>query len=152
AGGADRHRLARAGARGQSYQPIALDPRFFGIAAEMGLAPAPAVDDDLFARPPLRMRGRLRSPRETHAGKPWKAANDRRLPGDCKPVLVVHRRPFDPNSDVSLHQMGFVEIGEADLLPAVTLLDHDCLECRHASSWHSPSYEREALPRAAGRR
>src|SRR5207249_121818 len=123
-----------------------LDPRLFGIAAEMRLAHTPAVDNDLVARLPLRMRRRLDRAREIDAGDHRKAAHDRRLAGDRETILVVHGRPFDPNGDVALHQIGFVEIGEADPLSAVTLLDYDGLECRHASSRHSPSFAREALP------
>jgi len=79
------------------------------------------------------MRGGFHRAGEIDAGNHRKTANDGRFAGDREPVLVIHRRPFDAHGDVAFHQIGFVEIGEADLLPAITLFDHNSLECRHVS-------------------
>ncbi len=132
-GGADRHRLARAHARRQADQPVALNSRLLRIAAEMGLADAPTGENDRITRLPLRMRGGLDSAGKIDAGDHRKSAHDRRLAGDGQPVLVVHRRPGDAHGDITLHQVGLVEIDEPHLLAGVGLLHHDGLECRHAS-------------------
>ena len=101
------------------------------------------------ARLPLRMRGGFHRAGEIDAGNHRKTANDGRFAGDREPILVIHRRTFDAHGDIALHQIGFVEIGEADLLPAVTLLDHNCLECRHLSP---PFIRAKAVPCGVGRR
>ena len=103
AGGTDRHRAARAIARGQSHQPIALDPRLFRIAAEMGFAQSPTIKNDSVTRPPLRMRGGFHRAGEIDAGNHRKTANDRRFAGEREPVLVIHRRPFDADGDITVH-------------------------------------------------
>ena len=52
--------------------------------------------------------------------------------GDGEAVFVVERGIFDADGDVTVHQIGFVEISERGLGAAIRLLDDDCLECRHA--------------------
>ena len=158
AGGADRHGLARAHARRQPHQPVALDARLLAIGAEMGLAAAPAVEDDLVARLPGRVAGGFHGAGEIDAGDHRKAAHHRRLAGDGEPVLVVQRRIFDADGDVAVHQVGFVEIGECGLGAALGLFDHDCLECRHARAprsirgplWRAPPRGARLTP-ATGR-
>jgi hypothetical protein len=81
----------------------------------------------------MRMRGGFHRTGKIDPGNHREAANDRGFAGDREPVLVIHRRPFDANGDIAVHQIGFVEIGKAGRLPAITLVDHNRLECRHAS-------------------
>ena len=145
AGGADAHGLARAHRGRQRYQPVALDPRLLAVAAEMGLAAAPAVEDDLVARLPGGMAGGFHRAGEIDAGDHREAAHHRRLAGDGKAVLVVDGRIFDADGDVAVHEVCFVEIGERGLGAALRLLDHDRFECRHTPA---PSIPRKALSRA----
>src|SRR5262249_30081217 len=56
AGSADRHGVACAHARWQPHQPVALDARLLRIGTEMRLTETPAVEDDLVAGLPVRMR------------------------------------------------------------------------------------------------
>jgi hypothetical protein len=55
----------------------------------------------------------------------------KRLAGDGKAVLVVQRRPFDPNGDVALHQFSLVELRERDGGALFGLVDPDCPERSH---------------------
>ena len=50
------------------------------------------------------------------------------LPVTRKTVLVVERRPFDPDGHVAVHQLRLVEIAQRDALPGLGLVDHDRLE------------------------
>jgi hypothetical protein len=132
AGGADGHGVMRAHAVGQLDQPIALDAGLLGIGAEMGLAAAPAVEDDLVARLPGGIVRRLHGAGEIDAGDHGKAAHHGRLAGERESVLVVERGIVDGDGDVALHQISLVEVGERGLGAAIRLLDHDRLEFCHA--------------------
>ena len=83
AGGADRHRLFGFQAVRQRHEPIALHPRTLGIGAEMGLAHAPAIADDLVAGLPLRMRGLFDGAGKVDAGDHRKTSHHRGLAGHC---------------------------------------------------------------------
>src|SRR6187401_3144044 len=98
----------------------------------MRFAQPPAVEDDSVARLPLRMGGGFYGAGKIDPGDHRKAPNDRRLASHRKPILVVHRRPFDTDGDIALCQVGFLEIGKTDLLSASILLDYNGLESRHA--------------------
>jgi hypothetical protein len=109
--GADGHRLARAHARGQPHQPVALNARLFRIGAEMGFAETPAVEDHLVAGLPQRMRGALHRAGEIDAGDHGETPHHRRFAGERKPVLIIECRVFDCDGNVAVHQILFVEIG-----------------------------------------
>jgi hypothetical protein len=82
AGGTDRHRLARTDPRRAPHQPVAFDARFLGVGAQMRLAETPAVEDDLIARFPARMRRGAHRAGEIHAGDHGKPPHHRRLAGN----------------------------------------------------------------------
>ena len=131
--GADRHRLARAHARRQRHQPVALDPRLLAIGAEMGLAAAPAVEDDLVAGLPVRMAGGFHRAGEIDAGDHREAAHHRRLAGDGEAVLVVDASEYSTRTVTSPSiRLASSKSVERGLGAALRLLDHDRLECRHA--------------------
>ena len=132
AGGADGHGFAGAHAVRQPHQPVALDARLLRIAAEVGLAAAPAVEDHLIAGFPAGMRRGLHRAGEIDAGDHREAAHHRRFAGDREPVLVIHRRPIHGDGDVPVHQILLVEIGEPDRLSGLALIDDDRLESAHA--------------------
>ena len=103
---------------------------FSRIGAEMGLAQAPAVEDDLVAGLPGGMRRGFDRAGEIDAGDHREAAHHRRLAGDRKPVLVVHRRPFDATvTSPSIRSFSSKSVS-ADGLAVFRLVDHDRLECR----------------------
>src|SRR5262249_22306324 len=123
---------------------------FLGMAAEMRLAHAPAVEHDTVARLPFGMARTLDHAGEIDPRNHREAAHDRRLPGDRKPILVVDRRPFDRDRDVAVHQVLLVEIDESDVLALLGLVNADGFE-RHAclaldSGW-SGKVARTAAPR-----
>ena len=97
----------------------------------MGFAQSPTINNDPVSRLPLRMRGGFDRAGEIDPGNHWEATNNRRLAGERESVFVIYRRPFDADGDVTVHQICFVEIAEANLLPAIALFDYNCLECRH---------------------
>ena len=53
------------------------------------------------------------------------------------------------DGDVAVHQVGFVELGQADGLALVGLLDHDCLEFRHGRLRDGFDLSRAAAPGAS---
>jgi hypothetical protein len=81
---------------------------------------------------------------EIDARNHGKAAHYRRLAGEGKTVLVVHRRPFDPNGDVAVYQILVVELGKLDFLGVVALLDHDGFKNRHQISPVIPAERSES--------
>src|SRR5258705_10376587 len=99
----------------------------------MGLAHAPAVADDLVPGLPLAMRGLFGGPGQVDTGDHREAPHHRRLAGDGETVLVIHRRPLDTNGDITLHQVGFVELGERSSGTLFRLVDADCLESSHVT-------------------
>ena len=68
-------------------------------------------------------------PAKIDAGDHWKTPHHRRLAGDGEAVLVVQRRPLDPDRNVTFHQFGFVELRERDGGALFRLVDPDRLEC-----------------------
>ena len=46
---------------------------------------------------------------------------------DGETVFVIHRRPFDSDGDVAVHQIFLIEIGEPHRLPGPGLVDDDWL-------------------------
>ena len=66
------------------------------------------------------------------------------LPVTREAVLVIHRRPFDRDGDVAVHQILFVEIGKPHRLAVLGLIDDDRLECRHAASNQAGTAARRA--------
>ncbi len=130
AGRSDRHRLGAGDSRRQLDQPVSPDPRFFGIAAEMGLAEAVAVEDDLIARRKAGMEGRLDHAGEIDAENHRKAPDDRRFSRQRESVLVVDGGVGDADGHVAVHQLGFVHLDEADVLSGVGLVGSNGFE------WH----------------
>ena len=132
------------------HQPVAFDAGLLRIGAEMGLAQSPAIEDDIVARRPAGMARSFHRAGEIDAGDHREAAHHRRLAGQSEAVLVIHRRPFDANGDVAVHQILLVEIGELDRLAGLRLVDHDRLErCHVVSPGHT---SRSARSIKAGRR
>ena len=129
----DRHGLTRAHAFGQRHQPVAFHSRLLGVGAKMGLAAAPAVEDDLVAGLPAGVAGRFYRAGEVDPGYHREPAHNRRLAGDCKPIFVIECGIFDTDGHVAVHQICFVEISERGLGSAVRLFDDDRLECRHVT-------------------
>ena len=129
-GGANRHRIARRECLGQTHQPIAFDARLLGVGAEMGLTHAPASADHVVAGFPPRMRRLLDGAREVDARDHRETPHHRRLAGDGEAILVVQRRPFDPNGNIAFHQFGFVKRRERGRGALVRLVDPDRLERR----------------------
>ena len=117
---------------GSGHKPVAFYPRFLGIGAEMGLAATPTIQDDLVAGFPACVGGRFHGPREVDAGNHREPAHDRAFAGHGEAVFVIERGIFNANGNVTVHQVGFVEISERGLGAAIRLLDDDCLEHRHA--------------------
>ena len=122
AGGADRHRLRPGEASRQLDQPVAVNPRPFGIAAEMGLAQAISGQDDLVAGREVRPAGALDDAGEIDAEHHRKAADDRRLAAQRKSVLVIDGRMGHADRHVAVHQLGLVHVDELDDLPGVGLV------------------------------
>ena len=100
----------------------------------MGFAQAPAIEDDLVAWFPVRMRRRFHRTGEVDAGDHREAAHHRRLAGDGEAVLVIHRRIFDPDGDVAVHQILVVEIGDPHRLAGRRLVDDDGFESTHGDA------------------
>ncbi len=131
---ADRHGLAWAHLARKPHQPVPFYARPLGKAAEMGLAAAPAVENDPVARLPFRMGRALDDAREVDPGDHGKAAHHRSFARDRKTILVVERRPSDADGDVAIHQIGRIEVGKVDLLPDVGFLDDNGSKRRHGDS------------------
>jgi hypothetical protein len=108
----------------------------------VGFAQPPAVEDYVFAGFPIGMAGGFDGAGKIDTGNHREAPHHRRLAGDCKPVLVIDGRPFNPNGDVAVHQIGVVEFCQTDLLAGIGLLNHDRLEFRHADA---PSFDAKGL-------
>ncbi len=153
AGGADRHRLGAAQARRQFDQPVALDPRLLGVAAEMRLAEAVAVDDHLVARREAGMARRLDHAGQIDAEHHRKAADHRRLAREREAVLVVDRGMADADGDVAVHQLRLLHRDEADLLSGVGLVGSHGFE-RHGIrlSLGDLGDDRDRQPSASGSR
>src|SRR5215218_7107998 len=79
------------------------------------------------------MRGGLDYASEVDAGDHREAAHHGRLAGQGEAVLVVEGRVRHADRNVALHQVGLVEVLEADALAALALFDHDRLERSHPS-------------------
>jgi len=97
----------------------------------MGLAHTPAGADHLVAGAPGRMRRLDHRAGEIDARDHRKTPHHRRLAADGKTVLVVHRRPFDGDGDVALHQIGVIELRQRGGGALLRLVDPNCLENRH---------------------
>jgi hypothetical protein len=59
------------------------------------------------------------------------AAHHGRLAAHREAILVIDRRPFDTDGHVAVHQFVLVEIGEADGLARIALVDADRPEHCH---------------------
>src|SRR5690606_39978515 len=103
ASGSDRHCIMGAHTFGQRHQPVALYARTLRKGAMMGLPDAPAVQYDLVSLAPVRMVRRQDRARKVDAGNQWPAAHNRRLSGDGKPVLVIHRCRLEDRKSTRLN-------------------------------------------------
>ena len=113
AGGADRHRFGPGEAGRQLDQPVAVHPRSFGIAAEMGLAEPIAGQHDLVAGREVRAARTLDDSGEIDAEHHGKPADDRRFAAERQPVLVIDGRMGDADRHVAVHELGLVHVDEA---------------------------------------
>jgi len=102
-----------------------------GSRTSQFLPASPAVEDHLVSGLPFGIGRGLDRAGEIDSRNHRKAAHHRNLAGDRQAILVIERRPFDPDGDVTLHQIALIEIGEAGFRPGLGLLDHDRLERRH---------------------
>ncbi len=86
-------------------QPVALDASHCRIAAEMGLANAPAIEQHLVAGLVVGMVRRCDRTGEIDAGHERKTPHDRRLARHRQSVLVIDRRPLDRDGHVAIHEI-----------------------------------------------
>ena len=124
AGGAERHRLARAQPVGQRDDPVAGHPRVLGEAAVVGDAEVVAVDDDLFALAVARHDGAG----QVDAGDQRRDLRDLALRRDRERVLVVDARPVDADDDVALAEVVPAQLAQLARDVVVALLRHQRAE------------------------
>ncbi len=122
-GGADGHGAGGVEAAWNLDQPVAAHPGAFGKPAMMGLADAPAIEDDLVARREARMAGVAHRAGKVDARDQRERADDRRLAGEGQPILVIDGGIFDVDGDITLHQVGLGQIGKLDRLAGIA--SHD---------------------------
>ena len=128
AGGADRHRLARAQPVGQRHDPLRRHPRVLRVAAVMGDAEVVAVGEHLLA-------GVLVGPGQVDPGDQRRDPRHLALRDRRQRVLVVHARPGDLDEHVALARVTDLEVvAQAARDPVVVLLRHERPHTR-ARSW-----------------
>src|SRR5512141_1186236 len=110
ASSADGHCLIGTQSLRQRYEPVPLHASPLGVAAEMGFAETPSVEDDAVAGLVVRMARGLDDAGEIDAWDHGKTAHHRRLTGDGQSVLVIDRRVADTNGNVTIHQIAVAQV------------------------------------------
>ncbi len=100
----------------------------------MGFARAPAIQHHMVTGFEIGMVGGHDLASRINAGNHRKAPHHRGFAGNGQTILVVHSGVPHPHSDIALHQVGFSEGGQGNLLPALGLGDDNGLEARHGVS------------------